>query len=359
MAAASSHAVASVRQAPAVAVREFSPTIAREWDLFIASHPQATPFHSTAWMRALQQTFHYENRSLYAEKEGKITGVLPLFLVSNWVIGRCLISTPFADYGGVCAEDEASTDALIAQARGIGLAEKVDFLELRHRSGKPCPDFYVRDLYVSFDTDLDPDPEVQLKRLPRDTRYMIRKGGKAGLEIRSGIEQLPEFYELFARNWHRLGTPVLSREWIEVLAQEFQGTAELVMARYQGRPVSGVFSFVFRDTLFPHYSGAAADANSLAASNFIYWELMKRAIHQGIRRFDFGRSKKNTGAYQFKSAWNMQVNSLGYQVCMVKRKSPPNFSPANPKFALASKLWSQMPLQATTWLGPHIVRWFP
>jgi len=86
---------------------------------------------------------------------------------------------------------------------------------------------------------------------------------------------------------------------------------------------------------------------------------MKNAISQGMRCFDFGRSKKNTGAYQFKSSWNMQVQPLDYQVCMIKRRTPPNFSPANPKFALAANLWSRMPLKATTWLGPRVVRWFP
>jgi FemAB-related protein (PEP-CTERM system-associated) len=359
MAAVSSQAVACELPSPAVTIRDFDSGIAGEWDLFISSAPQATPFHSTAWMRALQKTFNYENRSLYAQRAGKLTGVLPLFLITNWIVGRCLISSPFADYGGVCAEDDQSVDALVARAREIGLAEKVDFLELRHQTGKPRPEFYTRDLYVSFATDLAEQPEVQLKRLPRDTRYMIRKGEKVGLEVHYGLEQLPEFYGLFARNWHRLGTPVFSRQWLEVLAQEFESAAELVMVRSHGRPVAGVFSFVFRNTLFPHYSGSSPDANNLAASNFIYWELMKRAIDQGVHHFDFGRSKKNTGAYQFKSAWNMQINPLGYQVCLLRRKDQPNFSPTNPKFALASRLWSRMPLKATTWLGPHIVRWFP
>jgi len=123
--------------------------------------------------------------------------------------------------------------------------------------------------------------------------------------------------------------------------------------------VAGVFSLLFANTLFPHYSGASADANSLAANNYIYWELIKRSIAQGIKRFDFGRSKKNTGAYQFKSSWSMEAKTLQYRVCTVRRQNPPNFSPTNPTFALASKLWSYMPLQASTWLGPHIVRWFP
>ena len=87
------------------------------------------------------------------------------------------------------------------------MAEKVDFLELRHRTAKSRPEFYVKDLYVSFATELAADPEIQLKSLPRDTRYMIRKAEKAGLELRSGIEQLPEFYRLFTLNWRRFGTP--------------------------------------------------------------------------------------------------------------------------------------------------------
>ena len=343
----------------AVATEDFRPEIADKWENFVASSPQATPFHSIAWIRALEKTFAYENRSFVATRSGKITGVLPLFMISNWIMGRCLISTPFADYGGICAEDEESADALVARAVEVGRCEKVDFLELRHRTAKSRAGFYVKDLYVSFAGQLASDPDTQLKRLPRDTRYMIRKADKAGLQVQSGLDQLPEFYHLFTLNWRRFGTPVFSREWLDTLVHEFKDSATLMMARLKGKPVAGVFSFLFGDALFPHYSGASQDANALAANNFIYWELMKNAIGQGVRRFDFGRSKKNTGAYQFKSTWGMQADSLEYQVCMIKRRTPPNFSPANPKFALAANLWSRMPLRTTTWLGPHVVRWFP
>src|SRR5450755_5123308 len=117
MAAVRTQAVAAELKPGLATIRDFRPEIASEWDHFIVSNPQATPFHSTAWMRALQRTFDYDNRSFYAERNGKITGVLPLFLVSNWIVGRCLISTPFADYGGVCAQDDESTGALIERAK--------------------------------------------------------------------------------------------------------------------------------------------------------------------------------------------------------------------------------------------------
>ncbi len=359
MAVGSSQSVSCEIVSPSVMIHDFDPGITSEWDLFVASHPHATPFHSTAWMRALESVFSYENRSLYARTAGKITGILPLFLVSNWIMGRCLVSSPFADYGGVLAADEATWQALVARAVDIGSAERVGFIELRHKEASPHPGFYQRDLYVGFEAELRPEVESQLRSLPRDTRYMIRKAQKAGLEARYGLDQLSEFYHLFTLNWRRLGTPVLPREWLQRLAHEFQTEADLVIARLHGRPVAGVFSFVFANTLFPHYCGASPEANVLAANNFIYWELMRRSIEQGVRRFDFGRSKKNTGAYQFKTSWNTEIRPLQYQVAMVRRKTAPNFSPANPKFAVASKLWSYMPLQASTWLGPRVVRWFP
>ena len=343
-----------------LAVKDFHSGIAGAWDRWLLSRAGSTPFHATAWMRALEKTFGYEPRSLYAERNGKITGVLPLFLVSNWIVGRCLMSTPFADYGGVCAEDEESADSLIERAKEIASSEQVDFLELRHRSCKPHRDFLPKSLYVGFTCGLGPDPEAILKQFPRDTRYMIRKGQKAGLELRSGFhEQLGSFYQLFATSWRRFGTPVFAKKWLETLGEEFHDHMDLKLAYHNGRPVAGVLSLFFGDTLFPHYAGASEDANRLAANNFIYWELMKDAVSRGVIRFDFGRSKRGTGAYQFKSSWNMQVDTLAYQTFLVRRKDAPNFSPTNPKFELATRLWSRMPLQATTWIGPKVVRWFP
>jgi FemAB-related protein (PEP-CTERM system-associated) len=310
-------------------------------------------------MRSLERSFGYESRSLYAERRGEITGVLPLFLASNWIIGRCLMSTPFADYGGICADDEESTNALIERAKEIAITERVDFLELRHREAPERKEFKRKDLYVGFSCDLDPNAEAQLKKLPRDTRYMIRKGEKAGLETRSGIDQLDTFYKMVAFNWRRLGTPIFSPAWLRILAEEFSRSLDLTLIYRGQEAVAGVLSLFTADTVFPHYAGASPEANRVAANNFMYWHLIKDAIGRGLSRFDFGRSKRGTGAYEFKSAWNMRMNTLDYQTFLVRRKEVPNFSPTNPKFEAAAHLWSRMPLSATTWIGPRVLRWFP
>ncbi len=343
-----------------VAVKEYEPTRADDWDRWLASCPSATPFHTTAWIRAVERAFDYESRCLYSERNGEITGVLPLFLISNWILGRCLLSSPFADYGGICAEDKESSDALLECAKQMAIYEKVDYLELRHRSYELRPGFIPKNLYLGFSCKLDEDPEAEFRRLPRDTRYMIRKGEKSGLESQSGIRgQLETFYSLFATSWRRLGTPVLPKEWLHILIDEFQDSLDLKLVYHKGRAVAGVLSLSCGDTLFPHYAGASNEANHVAANNFMYWQLMKEAIGKGMRRFDFGRSKRGTGAFQFKSSWNMQVDTLDYQTLLVGRKEAPDISPVSPTFRMATQLWSHVPLATTILIGPKIVRWFP
>ena len=342
-----------------VRIRVFESDRAAEWDRFVLSAPAGSPFHLTGWMRAVQKTFGYEPRYVYAERDGQISGVLPLFSISNWVIGRVLNSVPFGVYGGVCAADPDSRNALLEHAKESAQAAGVDFLELRERKSEPLEGFHHNPLYVTFTTELSANHDANLKKLPRDTRYMIRKAEKAGLRAQHGMDQLAEFFDLFAMNLQRHGTPAFPRRWLENLHAEFGDQMDLLMIRKGDTAVAGVISFFFRDTVLPYYAGAGPEAPRLAANNALYWELMKFAADAGMRKFDFGRSKLGTGSYDFKAQWNMTIEPLDYQILLVRRKTPPNFSPKNPKFERATRLWSRLPLWLTKQVGPRVVRWFP
>jgi FemAB-related protein (PEP-CTERM system-associated) len=357
--AAGSESVAAVANAPRPSICAYSETDRERWDEFVRAEPSASFCHLSGWMRAMERTFGYRPCSVYAERKGEITGVLPLFAIKNWVLGNCLISTPFAVYGGIAARDEESRRALLQHAKELAQQSQVQYLELRNRSGELQPGFHVNPRYATFTCQLSPDPEVNLKNLPRDTRYMIRKAQKSGLSVRRGLDQLWEFYELMAISLRRLGTPMFPRAHFANLVTEFPGQIELLMVYSGEKAVSGVFVFLFGDTVLPYYAGASPEAPRLAANNLMYWELMRWAAEQGYRNFDFGRSKKGTGAYAFKEQWNMKVTPLPYQVFLVKKKTLPDFSPANPRFEKATRVWNRLPLWLTKHAGPHVVRWFP
>jgi len=340
-------------------VRTYIDDIAPRWDEFVRNNPGGTPFHLTAWKRCIEETYGYKSQYFYVERDGKITAVVPVFSVSNWITGQCLLSTPFAVYGGVCSDDAESENVLVQHLQRLGESQSVEYLELRYKKHTPREGFSPVSRYATFTAELSSDSEANLKRLPKDTRYMIRKAAKSPLRGQHGIDQLDAFYRLFCQSMKRLGTPVFPLSLFKNLIEEFDPAVDLYIVYLGTDPVAGVFSLFYRDTIFPYYAGATQNANSLAANNFMYWELMKYAVERGCRKFDFGRSKLGTGAYNFKSQWNMDVHVLDYQVYLIKRKDIPNFSPINPKFDLATRIWKRVPESLANWIGPRVVRWFP
>jgi FemAB-related protein (PEP-CTERM system-associated) len=342
-----------------VVVRAFESQDAERWDRFVLEHPDGTFFHQVAWKRVVERTFDHQAQYVFGERDGRIVAVAPVFMVSNWMVGRCLVSSPLASYGGICSEDPEAEKALLEFLKWQAQEQQVDYFELRNPVGGTLPGFLPNPRYSSFSMALSKDPEAVLKGLPKDIRYMIRKAEKADLHVRRGPELVDEFYKLFAINMRRLGTPVFPRALFANLLEEFGKQIDVLVVYAGSEPVASAVSFLFRDTMHPYYIGSLPLARTLAANNFLWWELIKFAAQSGMNTFDFGRSKKGTGAYAFKKKWNPKITDLDYQVFLVKRKTAPNFSPANPKFEVATQVWSRLPLWLTNRLGPLVVRWIP
>jgi serine/alanine adding enzyme len=82
-------------------------------------------------------------------------------------------------------------------------------------------------------------------------------------------------------------------------------------------------------------------------------------VQSGFKYFNFGRSTKGTGTYRFKQQWGAKPKQLYWHYGLVKRGELPHLSPANPRYSLLIKLWKQLPVNLTKWLGPGIVKNIP
>jgi FemAB-related protein (PEP-CTERM system-associated) len=185
---------------------------------------------------------------------------------------------------------------------------------------------------------------------------MVRKGAKNGLvsQIDATVDR---FFELYADNVHRHGTPALSKKYFEALQREFGGDCEiLTVVGADGRPLSSVMSFYFRDEVLPYYAGDDLDARESAANDFKYWELMRRACERGCKVFDYGRSKRGTGSFAFKKNWGFEPEPLHYEYRLYRGDAIPQNNPANPKYRAFIALWRRMPRSLANRLGPAIVR---
>ena len=344
----------SHKQGGALAVRVMEPGDQARWDEFVQRCPQATFFHRAGWKEVIERAFGHRAHFLLAESDGRIEGVLPLAQLKSMLFGHSLASLPFCVYGGVAAETDRARAALDEEA--IALAERlgVDHLEYRSRH-RSHPDWATKDLYVTFRKTIDPDHEKNMNAIPRKQRAMVRKGIKAGLtaEIDTGTERL---FAAYSDSVHRLGTPVFARRYFDILREVFAQESEILTVVHQGKLVASVLSFFFRDEVLPYYGGGTVLAREVAGNDFMYWEVMRRACARGLRVFDYGRSKRGTGSFDFKKNWGFEPTPLEYEYRLVCGKAVPDHNPLNPKYRLFIAMWQRLPLPLANLIGPHVVK---
>lgn len=324
------------------------------WDAFVHDCPDATFFHRAGWQTVIERAFGHRTWFLYAARGAELAAILPLAEVRSWMFGHTLCALPFCVYGGLAGADTEACAALDEHAQQLARRLKVDHLEYRHLLRRHA-DWAGTELYATFRKPLADSADQNMAAIPRKQRAMVRKGIAAGLasEIDDGIER---FFRCYASSVHRLGTPVFSRKYFRILKAVFGADCELLTVQHDSQTICAVLSFYFRNEVLPYYGGGGLAARTLAGNDFMYWEVMRRACDRGIGLFDFGRSKRGTGAFDFKKNWGFDATPLGYEYQLHGARALPQRHPLNPKFSLSIRAWRTLPLPVANVLGPFIVR---
>ena len=164
------------------------------------------------------------------------------------------------------------------------------------------------------------------------------------------------FFSIYAESVRTLGTPVFSKRLFHTLRHTFGDDCRMLMVTKEGRDVAAVMSFYFRGEVLPYYGGGISEARGMRANDFMYWELMRRATAEGIRFFDYGRSKIGSGSYSFKKNWGFEPLPVPYHYHLIRSKSMPEINPNNPKYKMAIDTWKRLPLPVANTLGPMLSR---
>jgi FemAB-related protein (PEP-CTERM system-associated) len=325
------------------------------WDSYVESRDDATFFHKAGWKTVIERAFKHKTHFLYVTRQDKIEGILPLVYVKSALFGRSLSSMPFAVYGGIVASNKDAADLLRAEA--CKLADSLKVVALEFRNSQPSDSGWPsKDLYSTFRKQLDTDNDVNLKAIPNRQRAMIRKGIAAGLQSEevAGIDRI---YNIYSESVRNLGTPVFAKKYLQILQEVFGDQCRVLMITHQDNDIAGVLSFYFQDQVLPYYGGSIALARSVKGTNdFMYWELLRRSVDEGIRVYDFGRSKKGTGPYRFKKNWGFAPQDLHYEYYLVKAQTVPEVNPTNPKYQMMIKAWKKLPLPVANFIGPFLAK---
>ncbi len=337
-----------------------TPGAVREWDDFVNAHPRGTLYHQKTWQDVSGKVFGHPNEHFIARnKAGVLCGVLSVIRLRSPLFGHFGVSLPYVNFGGALGDSEHEESALMAaaieslQKAGVSHVEFRDSVQrdsdLPHRTDKVC-----------MELPLPESEEAFLSAIGSKLRSQAKRAMREGATIRhGGLELVPAFYEVFARNMRDLGTPVYSPRLFKETANAFPEQARVSVVFVENEPAAAGFTLDFKHRTEIPWASALRKFNRLSVNMMLYAEIIKDAIRRGQHVFDFGRSTIDAGTYRFKKQWGAHPNQLYWYYWLKHGTSLPSLNPDNPKYALAIKAWRKLPLPIANSLGPHIVRFLP
>ena len=76
------------------------------------------------------------------------------------------------------------------------------------------------------------------------------------------------------------------------------------------RTVGGLVALAFKDRLVVPWAACLKEYFAFCPNMLLYWETLRHACVDGFRRFDFGRSTRDSGTYRFKRQWGAEEEPL-------------------------------------------------
>ena len=329
------------------------------WAAYVDTQPAGTLFHHPTWSNVVERVFGHTPQHRLAWRGGHVVGVLPLLEVHSLIAGTLLVSVPYGTYGGILADDADTCGVLTAAARELVSERRARLLDLRSATAN-APDLPCDERYAAFTRPLPVDLPGLQTFLPRKARAAARQAvQREGLTVTHDHRLLRTVYDMYARSMRRLGSINYPYRFFTELAAEL-GLRAWVSVVWRGTtPAAGLLSFVYRDTVLPHFVGVDERVEAPGATNLLYFATMERAVKAQLAYFDFGRSRiSNTGPFEFKRNQGFAPRTLGYQRYSPTQRTP-DLSPTNPRFATVRRLWPYLPLGLTRPLGAWLARSIP
>lgn len=297
----------------------FDPLTDPRWEQLLSSHPDASLFHSPAWLRALQKTYGYQPIGYTTCAPHEVLDNAIVFCsVESWLTGRRLVSLPFSDYCAPLVRNTQGLQGLVERLEGECQEKDWRYVEIRplESFGLVAPNMGPILTYTLHRLNLRPDLETLFVNFHKNSiQRKIRRAEREALRYEEGSseELLDIFYRLLLMTRQRHMVPPQPREWFCVLMNTFGEDLKIRIAFKDKRPVAGMLTIRYKDTMVYKYGGSDTRFNRFGGMHLLYWRSIQDAKKAGLRVFDLGRSDADqAGLIKFKSRWGSTETTLTY-----------------------------------------------
>ncbi|MFA5792095.1 MAG: GNAT family N-acetyltransferase [Candidatus Paceibacterota bacterium] len=328
------------------------------WNNFILNHDDASYSHLYEWKKILEESYSLNTKCLGVLNNNDLVAVLPVSVIKLPFNSSIGCSLPYLGYTGLLKNEKCLTYQLDDVFQSISKDLKIKSLEVRRI------DHRVKESETGISTLkllLPSDSSILWENLNSKVRNQIRKAQKSGLTAEWGVEQLDQFYNIYAKNMHDLGTPVHSKKFFNKIIFYLKEKVDILCIRKDNKVIASMFLIKFRECLSDPWASSNKEYLSYCPNMLLYWEALKYGCENGFTEFDFGRSHIDAGTYKFKTQWGAKPIPLIYDLYSIdngKRESTIS-TYRGKKAALFSYLWKHIPFKITLWLGPKLRKYIP
>jgi lipid II:glycine glycyltransferase (peptidoglycan interpeptide bridge formation enzyme) len=304
-----------------------------EYERFVSSHPAGGITQSVLWHGVKSNWGHEVVAS--RDARGEIVGGMSVLIRTVPVLGAAML---YAPRGPVCdchdravmADLKSGVDALAKKYRAplfkmdpdVGaddeafLAIMTDMGFTQYKGGTGFETIQARFNYRLY---LDGrDEDALFANLTQKTRYNVRVAQKRGVTVEVvGEERLDDFMRLMRVTGERDGFAIRSREYFARMLRELGGHAQLYMAFYGGKAVSGAVTTNYAGKTCYIYGASDNEHRSVMPNYLIQWEMIRWAAQTSCTVYDFqgvsgsfDESDPLYGLYRFKRGFGGQVDEL-------------------------------------------------
>lgn len=377
-------------------IEPLTPDNTPAWDSYVYRHPRATLYHLSAWKDIIEKSYGHKAYYLMAVEDGlhqknknpkpaicqqnlttcnpkKIVGILPLIHLKHFIFGNSLVSIPFFDLGGILANDGEIEKILLSAAIRLGQELKADTIELRQTEPlswltsdnfKQLGDdlelaggcaFHVRSHKARMLLKLSESSQLLMESFKSKLRSQIQKPIKEGLTARLGhVEQLEQFYRVFAINMRDLGSPAHSKRLMLNVMNTLPEKTKVAIVYKGNQPLACSLVVGFQGILENPWASALRKYSRLSPNMLLYWTMLEYACDNKFICFDFGRSSPEEGTYKFKEQWGAQPSILYWYYLSLNCHRTGSQGSEKDRFAQFIALWRKLPAPIATAIGPSI-----
>jgi hypothetical protein len=334
------------------------------WNNFISSMPVPVPFSfNPSLFFFFQNYFHWKPWYFFLYSEEKLVAVFPMVNT-----GKRWVSLPHFSYGGLLTlpYTKIDTEQLTCHLITAIKKEKAEpgFFKYDLNTLKsgclPKRKVYLRSMYplnkeehskkVSSFLLLSGTCEEHFQRLSSNLRRKIRKTEKEKITVISGKEKLlDDFYSVYRRNMHRLGSPAYGKSFFRQLLKVYDyGEARLFVSCKQQVVIGAALLFSYNGFWENAWFSTCRESRKDYVSDHLHWEMIQYAIQKKAKIYSFGRSNKDGTVYRYKNHWPVVDRPL-YEYTI-----NPSFNVKNQKWL--SFFWQKLPYLIAYRLGPTLIK---